>query len=170
MNEIWNNQSNDIELKHKRNINNRLTDFFRESWINLAKRSHRGFNYLEMTRFECEMKSYLTLPTTNNEIITPLLKMKTGNHKLMTEIGRYGNRKEYDECYCISCDEEKIEDLYHFMVDCVKYKTIRRTITPFLSSLNRTEFYILLNAINRRQLKLINRFIDEALPARDTID
>ena len=56
----------------------------------------------------CEMKNYLNL-VVNDQSVSKMLNIRTGNHTLSVEIDRYRNRKTYEECICKSCDEEKIE-------------------------------------------------------------
>ena len=68
--------------------NKRLAEYSREQWINSAKHSHKGRNYLELARFEQSPKSYLNF-LVNDKSVGYMLKIRTGNHTLSVEIDRY---------------------------------------------------------------------------------
>ena len=58
--ELWLNQENinDGNYKaHKLIVKTRLIHHFRELWIDSARHSHKGLEYLEMSRFECDSET-----------------------------------------------------------------------------------------------------------------
>ena len=55
-------------VNYKRKINNRLEDYFREEWIDTAKNSNKGLDYLELCRYECNLKRYLNLTNDSKKI------------------------------------------------------------------------------------------------------
>ena len=110
LSDLWDNQLNANKLHYQKMINNRLVDYFRELWIDSAKSSNKGMNYLELSLFNCDRKPYLNL-IMNDRSVNKMLKIRTGNHRLSTKIDRYRNRKTYEECICEACDTNKIEDL-----------------------------------------------------------
>ena len=151
----------------KKIINKRLTEYFRQQWIDMAKHSNKGLNYLELCRFECNTKRYLNI-TNNSKVVSTVLKMRTGNHNLITEIGRYNDRKTYDECICKNCNNNEIEDLFHYFCSCSKYDSIRNSIAPFLQTNSKSEFHQIMDTLNHRELKLLAKYIDEANLIRTT--
>ena len=90
--ELWINQHKIEKNIYKKSIDIRLTEYFREEWINSAKHSRKGLNYLELSRFNCKLKPYLNF-IANDKSVEDMLKIRTGNHSLSTEIDRYRNRK-----------------------------------------------------------------------------
>ena len=124
LNDLWDNQLSANRKFYQATINNRLKNYFREQWIESAKCSNKGLNYLELSLFNCERKPYLNF-IMNDRSVNKMLKIRTGNHTLSTEVDRYRNRKTYEECICQACDTNRIEDLYHVFVECPKYSKFR---------------------------------------------
>ena len=120
LNDLWDEQYN-IERNLILSLSNiRLAEYSREQWINSAKLSHKGRNYLEIAKFKPSLKSYLNF-LVNDRSVGYILKIRTGNNTLSVEVDRYKNRKTYEECICKSCNEQEIEDLYHVIVKCKGY-------------------------------------------------
>ena len=166
---LWTNRNNYDQHSYKVIINTRLKEYFREQWIESAKHSHKGLDYLELSLFDCEMKKYLNF-IVNDQSVLKMLKIRTGNHTLSVEIDRYRNRKAYEECICKSCDEEKIEDLYHVIVECPKYNRMRINDehTKFPQNCTRAELYAILNNVNKLQLKIITQFMVKIADMKNT--
>ena len=140
-------------------VKTRLTNHFREMWINSARHSHKGLEYLELSRFDCEIKPYLNFILRDRSIIK-MLKMRTGNHILSVEIDRYNNRKLYEERLCTLCNLRKIQDLYHVMVECPKFNETRKSELSKLIKFDKAEFYSFLNNINQKDLAVVAKFMD----------
>ena len=51
----------------------RLTENFRNKWIKSAKHSHKGLDYLELSKFSCERKKYLNF-IMKNKSVSQMLK------------------------------------------------------------------------------------------------
>ena len=147
---LWENQSNDEKLNYNSIIKTRLTEHFREQWIKSAKHSHKGLDYLELTLFNCDMKSYLNFIMEDKSVLS-MLKLRTGNHKLSIEIDRYRNRKAYQECIWNACNIEKIEDIYHVLVECPKYSDLRSKKLNFLIKSTREDLYKLMNDLSHKR-------------------
>ena len=154
--------------KSKRLINNALTEYFRAKWINNAKTSNKGMKYLELCRFQCELKSYLT--EAGDQIkINAILKLRTGNHTLAAEIGTYQNRDTYEDYACKFCDQSEIEDIYHFIVGCPRYKNERNTFIPYLKDGTRSDFYEFMNTLTMRHTRSLGDYIHKAMETRNYI-
>ena len=91
LNDVWTKQYEIERNLSKFLINKRLTEYFREQWISSAKHSHKGNDYLELSRFERNLKPYLNF-ILNDKSVEIMLKTRTGNHTLSVEIDRYNNK------------------------------------------------------------------------------
>ena len=161
--QLWRNQEN-INKQNIKNykwiIKTRLKDHFRELWIKSASHSHKGLEYLELARFDCDIKPYLNFITCDKSVIQ-MLKLRTGNHTLSVEIDRYQNRKMYNERLCTLCDTQNIQDLYHVIIQCPKFNKSRSKNLISLANHSRPEFYLYLNSLNKKDLNIIVKFMEE---------
>ena len=139
--ELWTNKRKKDEISYESIINTRLGEYFSEQWLNSGKDTHKGSHYLELTLFNCEMKPYLNFIIKDTSVLDTL-KLRTGSHKPSIEIDKYRNRKAYDECPCNYVIMKKIEDIYHVIAECLRYKEIREKDLRFL-----------LNTGNKKQRK-----------------
>lgn len=159
--QLWVDQLNIVKYNYKSMIISRLNNYFREKWINSAKHSNKGRNYLELSRFDNDMKAYLNIISEDRNVLS-LLKFRTGNHNLATEkVERYKHRKLYEECVCTFCNDDKVEDIHHLLCECSKYNGLRKSLIPFLDECSKSELFNILNQINKKQLKLITSFISQ---------
>ena len=160
--DLWTNQSTIDKSNYKRHqivVNIRLMEHFREVWIKSAKHSHKGLDYLELSMFNSEMKPYLNF-IINDKSIIQMLKLRSGNHTLSVETDRYRNRRSYNERICNLCNTQKIQDVFHVIVECPKFEKQRNADLSFLTNYNKTELYCRLNSISRKQLKAITNFME----------
>jgi len=154
------------DKRYKTVVNNRLTEYFRSEWINSAKNSNKGLRYLELCRFQSDMKQYLCL--VDEKIKTDnILKLRTGNHTLAAEVGTYQNRSTHDDFTCKLCENDVTEDIYHFVSICSRYNAERRMLIPFLADCTRSDFYEIMNTLKIGQIKAIDEFIDKAMQCRN---
>ena len=147
--------------RHKNIVKNILKNHFRAEWINDAKRSQTGTNYLESAQFDCTIKHYLTLDLKRSDL-GPLLKMTSGNHNLAVRTGSYRNRLEYEERICNLCNDGTIETVFHFICECSMYDDIRSQISPFLIDLTKQDFYGMLQKIDIGDVVKLSKFIKAA--------
>ena len=157
---LWMNQDKENAVNYKFIINTRLKEYFREQWIQSAKHSHKGLNYLELALFNSELKSYLNL-IINDQSVLNMLKLRTGNHTLSVEIDRYRNRKTYEECICNLCNYGNIEDIYHVIVICPRYDQMRKNDLQFLTSCTKEQLYAKLNKLKHSEIKRLTKFMTE---------
>ena len=160
--EIWKKQNDINETNHKmhkKTIMISLTEYFRDKWIKSAKHSNKGLDYLELSKFNCERKRYLNLIMNDKSVIN-MLKLRTGNHSLLVETKRYGNRKEYHERICNLCNLDKVQDLHHVINECPKFEEERKKYIRFLTSNNnKYELYDHLANLTRNKVKGITDFM-----------
>ena len=64
-----------------------------------------------------------------------LTKLRGGTNRLMTEKGRYLNL-EVEKRVCAVCVSGKVEDEFHFMLDCKEYEIERKKLSLSLSLLS----------------------------------
>ena len=80
-------------------------------FLNSIKECYNTENYLKVKDFQ------------NRQAIS---KLRTGNHRLAIETGRWTNIVRENRI-CTQCSQTKIEDEYHFLFDCYKH-TVERNI------------------------------------------
>ena len=156
--ELWINQSKKHEKNYKAIVDIRLIEHFREEWINSAKHSQKGLNYLELSRFDCKLKTYLNF-TVDDKSVIEMLKIRTGNHSLSVEVDRYCNRKAYEECICKSCDGRRIEDLFHVYCECTKFSELRKQTLDFLKESSKSDFFAKMNCLTKKQMQMMTKFM-----------
>ena len=88
-----------------------------------------------------------------------MLKLRTGNHSLLVETKRYGNRKEYYERICNLCNLNKVQDLFHVVMECPNFLKERDKYIRFRRSNNKYELYEEISNITRSQLKQLTDFM-----------
>jgi len=160
---LWLDQ-NSLEInkrKCKIIVKTRLMEHFRAIWINDTKKSRTGIDYLELSQFDCSMKSYLTLNLKLN-IMAPLLKLRCRNHDLAVKTGCYRNRLSYDERLCSLCDDRTVETVYHFICKCALYNDIRLHFTPFFVDISKQDFYVMLETLEIGKIVTLTKYINSA--------
>ena len=88
-----------------------------------------------------------------------MLKLRTGNHSLLVETKRYGDRKEYHERICNLCKLDKVQDLYHVITECPQFKEDREKYIQFIRCNNKYELYDRLANTSRKDIKAITDFM-----------
>ena len=157
--DLWSNQVTHEKNNYKQKIDTRLKEYFREKWITSAKLSNKGIDYLELALFDCETKQYLNY-IMSDKSVNRMLKLRTGNHILSVETERYRNRKAYNERLCNLCEMEKVQDLYHVIVECPRFVDVRSQNVKFENQFSKADLYAHLNKVTHRQLKAIARVMD----------
>ena len=72
---------------------------------------------------EYKLEKYLyTIKDTHTE--RSFTKFRISNHKLLIEYGRYQNIPS-EERHCKLCETKKVEDEFHFALECQQYQNIR---------------------------------------------
>ena len=56
--------------------------------------------------------------------IPELVKMRGGTNRLRIEQGRY-TKEKLEERICLLCNNGRVEDEKHFMLDCITYEDLR---------------------------------------------
>ena len=93
----------------------------------------------------------LLLP--NNFIRIAITKLRLGSHYFLIERGRWKNLELIDR-QCITCDD--IEDEFHIVMCCKKYKDLRHKYLPE-TLYNRPSMYKFINLLNRKKCYSIKK-------------
>ena len=105
-------------------------------------------------------ENYLKLPV---QLRRPLCKLRTSNHKLAVERGRYPNLPRHERT-CEFCDQESLGDEFHFLLECSKLKTLRQKYIPvkYWKRPNVLLFSSLLNCKSKSVRVNLAKFIKES--------
>jgi len=166
---VWNNPETIDPTTFPNQFKKRVYDTFIQSWNNALRESGSLYLYKDFkTNFEFE--TYLNLPSSKFRVA--LTRLRLSSHKLRVETDRYlQNRTERHQRYCLICNKRDIEDEYHFILVCDKYKEIRlRYIKPYYHrNPSVHKFNKLMQTQNRKILKNIGEYIYESLALRQSI-
>jgi hypothetical protein len=84
-----------------------------------------------------------------------ITRMRTSAHCLRIETGRYGNNKiDREYRLCQICENDEIEDEYHFMLKCERYRVIRKRYINEYFTLRPNMFKLieLLRSVNHKTM------------------
>ena len=90
----------------------------------------------------------------------PILKFRSGNHKLPVETGRWEN-VDYAQRTCTLCRSNKLGDEFHFLFECPTFDTIRTQYIPtfYIRRPSTYKLDLLFNTKNIQLLKKLSSFI-----------
>ena len=103
----------------------RLIDCFSQTWSNDLSNNNTLTIYKHI-KHELEYAIYLEMFDNKyqRQLVT---KMRISAHRLRIETGRHGrNRMERHERVCEMCDTNQPEDEFHFILQCSRYRVVRR--------------------------------------------
>ena len=122
---VWENPTNIGNINCFINsFKNRVQDEFLQEWFASIGNSSKLLLYKEI-------KSHFGYESYLDNIVTKkyrsiLTKIRLTAHNLKIETGRYArNPIERRERLCVFCDENLVEDEYHFVIECNAYAAIR---------------------------------------------
>ena len=122
-----------------------------------------------------EMEKYLSM--SKFYLRKSLCKLRVSAHRLMIEIGRYNKtRLQRDERICKNCDTGKVEDEFHFLLECPNYSherhaffnNIKTKIHLFTSMSDKEKFEWLFIQEDLSVLENFALFIDNCFLKRST--
>lgn len=120
MSDIWYQQNNTVNLAI---LKQRITDTYTQSWYASINNSRRLKSYC-IFKHNFSPEKYTECIKTNKTRIA-LTRFRVSSHDLAIETGRYNNI-DVDERKCIHCQMNAIENEYHFLLVCPKYRDLRR--------------------------------------------
>ena len=101
-------------------------------------------------------------------------RLRLSLHPLRIQTGRYNNnnnnRIERSERYCVFCNNNDIEDEYHFICLCPLYNHIRKKyiLRKYYVNPSVYKFHALLQSCNREELLPLCLYVKEALKIRNS--
>lgn len=101
----------------------------------------------------------------NNKHRQLLTRLRVSAHRLRIESARYGrNRLERHERICEICADGNVEDEYHFILICNKYKDLRNMLLPKYYTRRPSMFKLveMLTCNRRKTLCNLCRYIEHA--------
>ena len=116
---MWLSQSSDLVSAYR--IKQTLTDQAVQNLNSICNNSNKGRSYLAL-KHSWHPEYYLSV--LNDHRTKTLIKLRTANHKLPIEIGRYNETPvENRVCpYCIN----KLGDEFHYIMECPKFDKQRK--------------------------------------------
>ena len=112
--DIWLNQEN-IQSKSLSTLIKRiLIEQFIQDWCSKQSQSLKAFTYFSFKHNFGLEKYFLTVP---RNVYLPLFKLRTSNHKLPVETGRWDGSARHERI-CQLCPLRDIGDEYHYICKC----------------------------------------------------
>ncbi len=141
---IWQNQMFPNKSWLSKFIKQRACDQFLQGWLQTVHESSKCKNYRIFKTELCFEKYLVELPYKFRKC---MLQLRTANHKLPVERGRYTNVPLQDR-HCELCDVNAICDEFHFVLECPRLAPIRKKLLPpvFHCRPNTYKFEQLLNS------------------------
>ena len=160
---IWNQQ---FEIEIPLNIiKQRIFDIYYQRWYSEINNSNRLMSY-SIFKHDFVLENYLNL-TIENKYKVALSRFRTSSHDLFVETGRYDNVPR-DQRLCKSCNMNRIEDEFHFLLVCPKYRELRKNTLKHISITG--QLYInlktLWSATSNKVICNISKFIYYAMKIR----
>ena len=141
--DIWN---NDVPVNPdwiSLSVNQKLKDLYLSEWRQTVDSSSKCYLY-RIFKTEISFENYLLL---NWNLRKQLCKLRTVNHKLPVETGRYRNIPR-NQRFCTLCNENILCDEFHIIFKCKKLVELRKKFLP----------HCILNQSNISVLRLKNVF------------
>ena len=152
---VWISQEVGDEALFLREFTLRLQDIARQNWRADLESSAKLSTYSE---FKSLLNHEKYLKVVKNYFIgKQLAKLRTSNHDLIIEKGRYQGI-EVTNRTCEQCDMQRVEDEYHFLLECPKYDDLRREYLPryYVNYPNRCKYLNLISTENDTELRTLS--------------
>ena len=148
-------------------VKQRLNDHFVQNWLSRIENSSRSLFYRNIADFK--FKPYLNIINLS-KYRKEMTKLRVSSHRLFIETGRWTKPSTpIDQRICYQCN--KLEDEFHFIIECELYKDIRATyISPYYRSRpNMYKFLELIKSENKHTLQKLAQYIFHAFELRNRI-
>jgi hypothetical protein len=135
-----------------------LLRMFKQKWYHTINNSNRLETY-GLIKYDLEMEKYLTF-IKESKFRIALTRFRVSSHNLRIEEGRYENIQR-NERICQNCNNNQIENEYHFLLICPKHQTLRNTYLPkfYFTWPTIQKFISLLSSNNKKVLLNLSKFI-----------
>ena len=154
------------DLFNQSNINNpelikmqiiqTLNDLNTQEWHSKTEDSSKGKNY-KLFKDNQQFETYLRILPKKTYI--PLIKFRTGHHRLPVEVGRWEG-VPLTERKCTLCETNDIGDEYHYLLICPTFVTERNSLLKpyYFRRPNILKYKQLLNNKNKNVLSKLSKF------------
>ena len=160
---IWNQQS-EIEIPFY-TIKQRIIDMYCQKWYTEINNSSRLESYC-LFKHDFKQEKYLDV-ILENKYKVALSRFRTSSHDLRIETGRYDDI-DREQRRCKSCNMVKIEDEFHFLLVCPKYRELRSKYFKryFCHWPTINKFETLMSSSSNKLLNNLAKYIYSALKIR----
>ena len=149
-------------------IKQRLTDTYKQSWYSDINNSNRLLSYCRF-KHNFDFENYLD-NITDNKLRKELCKFRLSSHQLAIEKGRYNNIPR-EQRKCTLCNQNTIENEYHFLLVCQKYRHLRtKFLKPYFCSFpTLNKFDTLMTSRSTKTLLNISKYLFHASKLRNDL-
>ncbi len=145
-------------------VKEKLITLFKAEWINDISKYPKLRTYAKF-KLTLETERYLNMEFSRKERST-LAQFRLGILPIRIETGRFlGERPEFR--LCIYCEKGAIEDEYHLLFDCDRYKEIRKNTLGF--ELLDTDLDIMTKSLMSEKTGKLVKFLTLALEKRKNL-
>ena len=141
----------------------RLKDQFIQEWGETINSMPKLVTYCKFKTSFC-FEEYLN-KLHNNDLRQLLARFRLSSHNLEIETGTY-NRIDRDSRYCKLCNQNRIENEYHFLLCCPRYIEIRRKYLGSNQWPTVNKFNNLISITNTKSLLNVAKCIKECMSLR----
>ena len=140
-------------------VTNNLKDMFLQTWLQQCRETNKACNY-HLYKREFKLEIYLdNLPKCHRVFLT---KIRTSNHKLPIEKGRYLNLHR-DQRICNLCTLNLVCDEFHFLLEYPFLLELREKDIPkyYYKNPNFHKYSQLMAITNSKKLINLSKFVKE---------
>ena len=165
---IWNNQLCNNTKWIVAKVKSTLRDQYIQKWHANIDSSSKGVTYKNFKTIFCVEKYLLLLQPRQWK---PIIKLRTSNHYLPVETGRWNNTERHER-KCNLCNEKELDDEYHYIFVCDNFRNERNLLLPkyYTKRHNMLKFNEILNCKNRKTLNNFSRFINIVINSCNTVN
>ena len=164
---LWNNYNvTNIQIDR---VIERIIDQHLQSWFSQVNASPKLETY-KMLKSSYEVENYICSVSYVNHR-KALTRLRCSAHKLAIEEGRFRNI-DRSLRLCVHCNMNVVENEYHFVMVCPKYRHLRQDHLPkyYCSFPTKQKFMSLMKSDNTGLLKRLAKFVYLANELRNNID
>lgn len=159
--DIWLNQDQIVYKNVHKLVKSILTDQFQQKWFSNLNNSNKGKNY-SVFKSKVDLEKYLLILKKKDHM--PLVKLRTGNHHLPVETGRWNNIDISDR-KCNLCNLNDVGDELHYVLKCPFFNQNRLIYIKqyFWKRPSTLKFSQLMTSTSPKQLLNLSKFVQSIL-------
>ena len=164
--EVFTIRDNDFLKSFPGIFKQRVIDCFTQEWFGSIDRSSVLYEYKNFKK-SLSYETYLDILP--NDLRFFITRFRICAHSLRIQTGRFGrNSIPRNERYCLCCNKNDIEDIYHFVCICPLYDDLRKLYLQkqYYTKPSVVKFNSLISSNDRNCLMKLAKFIKTALDVR----